>query len=79
MKGLEDVNKKKKFTMDKGCTSSHELKLFKPNCRLDCRKYVISNHIINTWNSLPSKIIACNTVYSFKRKIDAYFYSQGFI
>jgi hypothetical protein len=39
MKGLEDVNKDKFFTMDTGCTRGHELKLFKPSCRLDCRKY----------------------------------------
>jgi hypothetical protein len=31
------------------------------------------------WNSLQLDIIACNTVYSFKRKIDVYLYSQGFI
>jgi ribonuclease P/MRP protein subunit RPP40 len=79
MKGLEDVNKEKFFTMDKRCTKGHELKIFKPNCRLDCRKYAFSHRIINMWNSLPSNIIACNTVYSFKRKIDAYLYSQGFI
>jgi ribonuclease P/MRP protein subunit RPP40 len=79
MKGLEDVNKEKFFTTDKGCTRGHELKLYKPNCRLDCRKYAFSHRIINMWNSLPSNTIACNTVYSFKRKIDAFLYSQGFI
>jgi hypothetical protein len=79
MKGLEDVNKEKIFTMDKGYTRGHELKLYKPTCRLDCRKYAFSHRIINMWNSLPSNIIACNTVYSFKRKIDAFLYSQGFI
>jgi ribonuclease P/MRP protein subunit RPP40 len=79
MKGLEDVIKEKFFIMDKGCTRVHELKLYKPNCRLDCRKYAFSHRIINMWNILPSNIIACNTVYSFKRKIDAFLNSQGFI
>jgi ribonuclease P/MRP protein subunit RPP40 len=79
MKGLEDVNEEKFFTMDKGYTRGHELKLFKPNCRLDCRKYAFSHRIINMWNSLPSNTIACNTVYSFKRKIDAFLSSQGLI
>jgi hypothetical protein len=74
--------------MDKGCTRGHELKLFKPSCRLDCRKYAFSNRIINMWNSLPLNImwnslplniIACNFLYSFKHKIDVYLYSQGFI
>jgi hypothetical protein len=79
MKGLEDVNKEIFFTMDKGCTRGHELELFKHNCRLDCRKYAFSNRIVNMWNSLPSNITACNTVHSFKRKIDVYLYSPGFI
>jgi hypothetical protein len=65
--------------MDTGCTRGHELELFKPSCRLDCRKYAFSNRIINMWNGLPSNTIACNTVYSFKHKIDVYLYSQGFI
>jgi ribonuclease P/MRP protein subunit RPP40 len=39
MKGLEDVNKDKFFTVITGCTRGHELKLFKPSCRLDFRKY----------------------------------------
>jgi ribonuclease P/MRP protein subunit RPP40 len=47
MKGLEDVNKDKFFTMDTGCTRDHELELFKPSCRLDGRKYAFSNRIIN--------------------------------
>jgi ribonuclease P/MRP protein subunit RPP40 len=79
MKGFENVNKDKFFTMDTGCTRGHELKLFKPSCRLDCRKYAFSNRIINMWNSLPSNIIACNTVDNFKHKIDIYLYGQGFI
>jgi hypothetical protein len=31
------------------------------------------------WNNLPSDVIACSTVYSFKHKIDAFLDSQGFI
>jgi ribonuclease P/MRP protein subunit RPP40 len=74
MKGLEDVNKDKFFTMHTGCTRGHELKLFKPSCHPDCRNYAFSNRIINMWNGLPSNIIACNTVYGFKHKIDVYLY-----
>jgi ribonuclease P/MRP protein subunit RPP40 len=79
MKGFENVNKDKFFTMDTGCTRGHELKLFKPSCRLDFRNYAFSNRIINMWNSLPSNIIACNTVDNFKHKIDIYLCGQGFI
>jgi ribonuclease P/MRP protein subunit RPP40 len=47
VKGMEDVNKEQFFTMEKGCMRGHELKLFKPSCRLDCRKYTFSNQVIN--------------------------------
>jgi ribonuclease P/MRP protein subunit RPP40 len=47
LKGIEDLKQKRFFTMDKGCTRGHELKLFKPDCRLDDRKYAFSNTIIN--------------------------------
>jgi ribonuclease P/MRP protein subunit RPP40 len=79
LKGMEDVKKEQFFTMENGCRRGHELKLLKPSCRLDCRKYAFSNRVINMWNSLPSDVIACNTVYSFKHKIDVYLYNQGFI
>jgi ribonuclease P/MRP protein subunit RPP40 len=39
MRGMEDVNNEQFFTMEKGCTRGHKLKLFKPSCHLDCRKY----------------------------------------
>jgi hypothetical protein len=80
LKGIEDVNEERFFTRDKRCKRGHELKLFKPSCHLDCRKYAFSNRVFNMWNNLPSDvIIASSTVYSFKHKIDAFLVSQGFI
>jgi hypothetical protein len=79
LKGMEDVKKEEFFTKEKGCTRGHELKVFKPSCRLDCRKYAFSNRVINMWNILLSDVIAFNTVYSFKHKIDAFLATQGFI
>jgi ribonuclease P/MRP protein subunit RPP40 len=79
LKGMEDVKKEKFFTKEKGCTRVHELKVVKSNCHLDCRKYAFSNKVINMWNILPSDVIACNTVYSFKHEIDAFLATQGFI
>jgi ribonuclease P/MRP protein subunit RPP40 len=72
LKGIEDVKEEQFFTREKGCTRGYELKLFKPSCCLDCRKYAFSNRVINTWNNLPSDVIACSTVFSFKHKIDAF-------
>jgi ribonuclease P/MRP protein subunit RPP40 len=79
LKGIEDVKEEWFFIREKGCMRGHELKLFKPSCRLDCRKYVFSNRVINMWNNLPLDVIACSMMSSFKHKIDAFLDSQGFI
>jgi ribonuclease P/MRP protein subunit RPP40 len=79
LKGIEDVKEERFFTREKGCTSSHELKLFQPSCRLDSRKYAFTNRVINMWNILPSDVMVFSTVYSFQHKIDAFLDSQGFI
>jgi hypothetical protein len=47
LKGIEDVKEERFGTTDKGCTMGHELKLFQPSCRLDCRKYASLNRVIN--------------------------------
>jgi hypothetical protein len=31
------------------------------------------------WINVPSDVVACSTVYSFKRKIDSFLGRQGFI
>jgi ribonuclease P/MRP protein subunit RPP40 len=79
LKGIEDVKEEQFFTREKRCTRGHELKLIKPSCCLDYRKYAFSNRVINMWNNLPSDVIACSMVYSFKHKIDAFLDCQGFI
>jgi hypothetical protein len=54
------------------------MKIHKMGCHLDCRKYFFSYRVINIWNKLPSEVIACNTIGSFKAHIDTLI-SQGFI
>ena len=57
----------------------HSLKLFKENCNLDIRKYCFAHRIIENWNSLDEEIIACNTVNTFKSKLDTFLTNRGFI
>ena len=51
----------------------HKLKIYKPQVHLDIRKYFFSIRVIEEWNSLPVELINCNTVASFKKRIDCYF------
>jgi len=39
--------------------------------RLDVRKFVFSNRVINSWNSLPTQCVNCNTgtVDTFKKYV----------
>jgi len=47
----------------------HDSKLFKRRFRLDVRKFVFSNRVINSWNSLPTQCVNCNTVDTFKKYV----------
>ena len=73
--GLEKVDKEYFFSFSSslGVTRGHKLKLAKPACRTDVRKFFFTNRIISTWNSLPAPVIECKTVDSFKHRLDKYF------
>ena len=57
----------------------HKLKIYKPQVHLGIRKYFFSIRVIGEWNSLPVELINCNTVESFKKRIDCYFRNRGYI
>ena len=43
-------------------------KLFK-RCRLDVRKFVYDNRVVDKWNCLSDSCVNCNTLNSFKTNI----------
>jgi hypothetical protein len=79
MKGFDDIDANKLFVRAGGYTRGHSLKLVKPGCRLDCRKFSFSRRVIDVWNGLPIEVINCNTVNGFKNKLDCFMISQGYI
>ena len=48
-----------------------EKKLFKRRFRLDIRKQVFSNRVVNNWNALPENCISSSTVNIFKKHISS--------
>jgi len=50
----------------------HRLKLFKPRCRLNCRRFSYSQRPIDDWNGLPSEIIESTSVNMFKNRLDKF-------
>jgi len=43
--------------------------LFKRRSRLDIRKYVFANRIVDKWNVVPDSCMECTTVNEFKSRI----------
>jgi hypothetical protein len=50
----------------------HSLKLFKSRFNTNVGKFVFVNRIVDEWNKLSEDIVSCNSVNSFKNKIDRY-------
>jgi len=46
-------------------------KLLVKRCHYDLRKYVLSNHIINIWNSLPDSVVMADIVNQFKHRLES--------
>ena len=50
----------------------HSLKLFKQRFNTNIGKFAFVNRIADEWNNLSEDIVSCNTVTSFKKKLDHY-------
>ena len=57
LKGFVKVNPAAHFSMSDRRSRGHTLKLQKPSARLDIRKYVFSNRVIDAWNALPGNMV----------------------
>ena len=60
-------------------TRGHKLKLVKDQCRLDIRKYSLSQRTINEWNKLSTDCANAGSVNMFINKIDKYFRREGYM
>jgi len=78
-KGFKNVDPCMFFRVNTAPTRGHCLKLIKPRCHLDIRKYSFAHRIVDIWNSLDEDIIACDSINGFKGKIDRFLYGRGFI
>jgi len=63
---MYDVNKEVFFELDDSGRRGHEQKLLKKRFRLDIRKFVFSNRVVNDWNSLSSQCVNSCTVNTLK-------------
>ena len=53
-----------------GRTRGNCLKLLKPGCSTDVRKFCFSHRIIDRWNRLPDAVVLADSINSFKSGLD---------
>ena len=61
------------FSLNTSVTRGNSLKLNKSRSRLNTRHNFFSQRVVNAWNQLQEKVIACDTVNGFKNAINRHF------
>ena len=80
VKGYEDIERNMFFKLKEGSrTRGHKAALVKEQCRLDMRKYAISQKVINEMNKLSNDCVNASSVDMFKNRIDSYLIRAGYI
>ena len=59
-------------------TRGHEVTLVKDQCRLDIRKYSLSQRTINELNKLSIDCVTASSVNMLKNKVGTYFRRAGY-
>ena len=72
-----DINPELFFQLDEGDRRGHDQKLFKTRFRLNVRKYVFLNRVIDNWNLLPASCINCSTINTFEKHLSSELESEA--
>ena len=72
LSNIDKVNSNKIFPKNENTTRGHKHKIYKKQCRTNIRKYSFSQWVVDTWNSLPAKVIESNTVNGFKNQLNSH-------
>ncbi len=54
-------------------TRNNGIKLKCKQVKSDCIKFFFTNVVVREWNKLPPSVVQCNTIDSFKNKLDRHF------
>ncbi len=76
-KGFTNVDHSKMFLIDNTSqTRSNGVKLRCKQIQLDCTKVFFTNDVVREWNKLPPSVLQCDTINSFKNKLDYHLFNQ---
>ncbi len=79
LKGFTNVDANRLILInDSSRTRSNGVKLRYKQPHLDCTKSFFTNDVVREWNKLPPSVVQCNTINSFKNKLDHHLLQQGF-
>jgi hypothetical protein len=77
LKGFTNVDPSKLFSIDNSArTRSNGVKLRCKQVQLDCTKFFFTNDVVREWNKLPPSVVQCDTINSFKNKLDQHLLNQ---
>ncbi len=71
LKGFTNVDASKLFGADDTPrTRSNAVKLRCKQIQLESTKFFFTNDVVREWNKLPPSVVQCDTINSFKNKLD---------
>ncbi len=77
-KGFTNVDAIELFSVDDTSrTRSNGVKLRCKQVQQDSNKFFFTNDVVRERNKLPPSVVQCDTINSFKMKIDHHFLNQG--
>merc|ERR1711917_138856 len=77
MKGHDNMEVDKYFTLDHSdYTRGNGYKIIGKRFQSNEAKYFFFNRVVNIWNKLPRSVVDCNTVITFKGRLDKYLASN---
>ena len=80
MKGFDNIDYHDFFVVSTNRSRGHSLKLFKIRFNTNFGKFTFNNRVVDEWNLLTEDIVSCNTVDTFKAKLDLFLRcDRGFI
>ena len=82
IKGFENVDSVLFFPLaiKNAHLCGHELNFFLKDVKLNLRKNLLSQMVVNDWNKLPETVINSTSINMFKNRLDCYLmFSRGYI
>ena len=73
IKGLDNMAVDKYFTIDRSdYTRGNGYKIIRKRFQSNEAKHFFFNRVVNIWNKLPGNVVDCNTIETFKNRLDKY-------